>query len=311
MAVVQSLDGHRGDGSAASWEKFLRLVRELLLEVRPNVLYSSLLYAFLATVFLCAKAFQSLDLDLYRMPALDSLVRFFDLGIIQLISVLLFIWLAVRYFTAITTLGKLVVALVIASVLGIVIGGDILIEQLFLKPSFTYSHTSVHSHPSVPDVISSVFGLKEPDDNSAPSGFVLRQTIILLNFLLLSHQKRWRSVFTRTQSRLLHWLQYGFFGLVSIVRVYYGRHALFDVGVAIGIATILFWCVVLSVDCMFRGTVSSREYIREAFVPIGTCAMALIFYCQETKWWLILFMFVFGGLAALEGSFRYRGVKAK
>ena len=78
------------------------------------------------------------------------------------------------------------------------------------------------------------------------------------------------------------------FLLVAFVRFYRGRHSLFDIGVGIGVAVVLYWTFVLLTAVITARREAERRLLGEFVVPLGAFALALVFYAQETKWWLYL-----------------------
>jgi hypothetical protein len=265
-------------------------VSQLTPEIRPNVLYSSLTIGFILTVLLSVKSLQYLPIARARYPFVNSLTKYvLDPALIQFFSLALLVYCAYIYFKHVSGIKGSRVAIFFLIFFPAVLLIEYVLESTILKPSFHYSRPA----DALPECAITSYLLKrfqvDTDEGiSAPSGFIMRQTILLLFFLLLSHQKRWREVVSRRMSGALHFIQYFLFVLLALVRFYRGRHTLFDIGVGIGVAVIFYWVFVLSTVLVIKQSELDRQLIAEFTVPLGAYTIAMLFYAQETKFWLLV-----------------------
>jgi len=125
------------------------------------------------------------------------------------------------------------------------------IEKLWLKPALAYMRPPAGMRLGFAPVsawFSRLVGDTLGSSSGAPSGFVLRQLMISLSGLLVLFS----SPIKKNRRRMLtDGLLSSFFVIVlawtAFTRVYSGHHYIFDVMIAVGIGTILFWIFTLAV----------------------------------------------------------------
>jgi len=295
----------------------LTLIRDQFMPKIPaNVFWPSLALGFLLMIGLSAKQFQHIPIRRAGRVWLNSTTYVLDVGIIQFVSLCLLILLAYRYFRFFSPVPPRVLTTGLCLFFLSVVLLEVAAEGIFLKPSFHYGRPGDSlSECYITSRVLRRLGFGGEEGTSAPSGFAMRQTIILLCFLVLSHQKRWRQVFSRTESRWLHFVQYGFFVSVLALRFYRGRHSLFDLGVGIGVATVFFWLTFVVASCLLVTSPENRAYLEHSFGAFPAYALAILFYCQETAWWLAASFVIAIILAAVHhyctAQSRRRGLLAR
>jgi len=145
-----------------------------------------------------------------------------------------------------------------------------LVEKLWLKPALDYMRPPDSLHlppPAVSKWFSNLLGEDLAASNGAPSGFVLRQLLASLSGLLALFSlprggKRSGKLITGVLSGLLVIA----LGWTAFSRVYSGHHYLFDIMLAIGIGTIIFWIVVLATTAVwYRARRNLRQTSRECW----------------------------------------------
>lgn len=276
-------------------------VSDLIPEIRPTVLHTTLISGFVAMLVLCSKPLALVPLTRVRGGWLDALTKtILDVGVLQAASLVILVYCYGAYAAHITKRSRLTLCVSYAVGFSLLTFATVIIDLVFLKPSFRYN-PPLASLPecTITSYVMARLGISLGEGTSAPSDFAFRQTIILLSFLLISHQQKWREVVrSRAMNRVLYATQYGLFFLVLAIRFYRGRHSLFDIGVAVGIGVMFFWFVALVLVSFFRPTAANQAYLTESAMPLGSYSIAILFYCQETAWWIwyTLGMFVVMGL---------------
>jgi hypothetical protein len=261
-------------------------------EVGEDLLYFSLAIAFALMILLSSKSFQLIPIQRSRFPLLNFITgNILDVAVLQAVSLVLLIWLCFKYLRDVLH-WKGLSALIFSLVSCFLICTFLLMaEHWFLKPSFKYGRPqNMLSECTLTSVVLKKLGIGADEGTSAPSGFALRQTWILLFFLLLKNQKRVAELFSRrflVSHQAAHWC---IFVLVLAGRVYRGRHSLFDVGTSIGIGTLLFWFFILISRILIWRDQKVKRLMVGFLPPLGTFGIAIMFYAQETKWWLFVFI---------------------
>lgn len=267
----------------------VNLLSELLGDIRPNVFYPSLFIGFLLMVILSEKAFQQFPITRAQFPLLNFITRYIlDVAVIQAVTTLILGYLLYKYLKYVSNVSSLVIIVFLCSLFAVIFGLELAAEETFLKPSFHYGPPP-GSLPEcfITSIVMKYFGLARNEGIVAPSGFVMRQTILLLLFLSLSHQLRWREIVaSRKLRRTLHVIHYGLFILVLLLRFYRGRHTFFDIGIAIGVTVVLYWYGVTCITFLLRDTAENRGFLADLLMPLSCYSFAILFYCQETKWWM-------------------------
>jgi len=164
---------------------------------------------------------------------------------------------------------------------------EILLEEYWLKPAFFYNRPPQEYQK--PDTwltayIESLMGWNsEPGaPTSTPSGFVMRQ--LFLSFLLLIYGETLKKASKLKKVLLVYGPALLFFLLVVFLRVWRGKHSFFDVGIAIGTGTLLFWPFWLFIYSIL-GKDGMKIYIRDFIVPSGFLfCFSFIFSGHSTSW---------------------------
>jgi len=272
------------------------LLNEIIPEIRTNVLYGTLAIGFVLMLVLPLKNFETLTIPQY--PAWTFVFRFIlDAAFIQSVSYAVLFYLAYKYFSRVSPLhgGHLFIRLL--GLFVVIMAMQLLVEGV-IKTWFHYDRPSVQLSEGwftnfairavnwVLGLFGLDFDLGSDVAGATPSGFAVRQTVILLFFMLLAHQEQFKDKFPRTRP-IWYVLQLVFFFAVLSQRVYLNRHTLFDIGIGIGIATILFWFFVVCLTFLFRRSEINKKYIGTFIAPLGAYSIAIYFYSQETRWFML------------------------
>jgi hypothetical protein len=259
--------------------------------IRPNIFYPSLTIAFALMLTLCAQPLQVIKISDLHSTFIDDLCRWvLDESIIQAISLAGLIVVAARYFGARAGMAGMRRYFFFGILFSFFHASALMLDAFFLKLSFRYAHPpALMPEALLTRLTVAAFPHLEANSISAPSGYVMRQTMILLTFLLISHQKAWRKFVIRPESRrYLHWGFYGLWALVIALRLYRGYDTFFDVGIGIGVGALVFWTVtVFTVSLVLRDR-SAKAALVDAAAPTLTFGIAVLFYCQETSWWILV-----------------------
>ena len=260
-----------------------------LVETRPNIYYPSLSLAFIVMVLLSIKRLQHFHLEPIRAPWFVFVSKYApDVVVIQAVSLILLMFLAYRFSSRFLPFPRHRIAIFVVAFYSFVMVMEFACEELFLKPTFRYGRpVAVTTSKAVTEeTYGDLWRYDADQEGGAPSGFTLRQTMILMLFLSLAHQRKWREAFSAVQSRVYHWIYYVSFASVPALRFYHARHSLFDIGVGVGIAVMMYWFFTLSANFIFNRSAEDKRYLGESITPLACYSLAILFYCQETKWWM-------------------------
>lgn len=187
----------------------------------------------------------------------------------------------------------------------ILVGGtlcsELKLEGVWLKPTFFFHRPPVELQKPSPWLTGYVekkmkTDSKTPESRSAtPSGFVFRQLILTFFLFIYGRRLTWLSVRRKILEIYLPALLLFFY--VVFLRVWAGMHTFFDVGIAIGTGTLLFWAFWMTLCSIYGslvGTKMPRVYFRDFLVP----AVFLVFYSfifsgHSHTWVLALLVILF------------------
>ncbi len=172
------------------------------------------------------------------------------------------------------------------------------LEMFLLKPSFAYARPATQ----LTDSFVARHILSHGMRSATPSGFVLRQVIVLFSFLVLSFQGKWKEVVSSKRgwkNTLLHFSNYAFFLLVIFLRTYRAQHTLYDVGLAIGLGTLIFWSLAVIGSFLIHRE-KAVKHARYFFLPAFTYLLVFLLYTQETTYWIIFSTILLILLASLN-----------
>jgi hypothetical protein len=301
-----------GISEAAAKHYGLRdLFADLTPEIPTSLFYSSLIAGFMVMVTLSAKPFQSIPIAQSSFPLLTFISKYIlDVVILQAASLCLLIYLAYKYYSAefqspiglirVSSLSHTKIFIFFVLFFSALMTLECLFQLVFLKRSFHYGvPLDAKSDTFITSYFLTVLRVESHEGSSAPSGFAFMQTTILLLFLVLAHQKYWAEVICKKMNHILYGLFYSVFILVLAIRIFRGRHSFFDVGIAVGAAVVLFWFFFVSLNALVRRSSEGTRVIAEFLAPLATYGIAILFYCQETKWWLWSFLAMFVALSLL------------
>lgn len=259
-------------------------IKDSLPEIRSNFLYASLILGLIIMVILCLPNLQKFTLP--RTPLWNKITKYpLDAGLIQLISALLLAWVIYKYplkifakksFTAISSVLFVFLIMLV----------EIVMEKWLFKPSLRYDRLlDSLSEAFFTQFVLTILHMVGEKGTAAPSGFALRQMFLVLPFLILSQQEKWKSVFSTKATFVLYFLNILFFILVPLLRIYRGRHTLFDVGISIGIGTFIFWFFIIIIQSL----VKKREagYLEDLTGFSLIYIFSILFYCHNTTYWLL------------------------
>lgn len=172
-----------------------------------------------------------------------------------------------------------------ALVIGILMALEVFFESVMLKPIFALDRPSIDGSSSITNWIGSFVGIGHDRGTGAPSGFAMRQAMLLLFGWLLSEQKEWqtdgaRLFLARSVIRPLLGVS---LVLVLILRVLGGMHRPFDValGAAFG-EFLLWWAIILSRLVFFGSDVDVRYGLRLAYPGIFFSLVAF-YFCRDPR----------------------------
>lgn len=256
-------------------------------------LYASAFAAFLFMVLLTLKPLQG---GLPRVALLDSLTYWVDPLLLQGLSLLYVLIVAshyshIRWETSYTSWKTYVYPIWVLLLVLLAVG----LEKPVFKASFLYNRpASMQAEPFFTALVRQIPWisrlLSREEGTAAPSGFVLRQTLLFLSFLLLAFQKTWgmwrRKTFIMVNILILLF--------VAFSRVYRASHGAFDIGLGMAIGTFLFWLFYLVSLAFIQPR--SRSFLTDFSLPAVGFTFSILFYCQETSVWL---GFSFGSLLVL------------
>lgn len=184
----------------------------------------------------------------------------------------------------------------------LLMGVEFDLERRFFKPSFFVARPD-DALPDPPFTtllegwLGADTGEKPEFGSGAPSGYVLRQWWLFMLVVVVTEQLVRRA----HDDRLRAWYRLLVYGVVvlsvvyvALSRVYRMHHTLFDVGIAIGLGTFVFWLVAVVPGAILN---RDRRYITELGGSAFAYLFLFFFYSESSYRWVIGALVVFAFLA--------------
>lgn len=270
-------------------QKIKLQIKDILPKLHSTFLYTSLIFSLIIMVILALPNTQNLTLP--QTTLWNWITKYpLDPALIQLISVLLLVWVIYRYLFKISTKkfsGAIYSLLFVISIMLV----EVVMERGLFKRSLAYDRLPGSlSEAFFTNFLVTLIGLGGEKGTSAPSGFVLRQMFLILPFLLLSQQEKWKHVFSGRATFLLYFFNILFLISIPLLRMYRGRHIPFDVGIAVGIGTFIFWLFVIIIYSLVKKK-ENAEYL-ESFAGFSLIYIFAIFFYTRSAFSWLLFSFL-------------------
>lgn len=258
-------------------------IRDILPELHSNFLYASLILGFVIMVILCLPKMQFF---LPRTALWNWVTKYpLDAGLIQLFSVLLLVWVVYKYLFKISAKRPFSVIFSLLFVF-LIMAAEIAMENWLLKPSLRYNRPlDSLGEGFFTSLLKALLVRGGEEGTSAPSGFAMRQMFMILPFLLLSQQKKWNDVFSTKATFLLYFFNISFLISIPLLRIYRGRHTLFDVGISVGVGTFIFWLVAIIIYSLAKER--RKDYLEEFTGFSLIYLFSIFFYCHRATYWLL------------------------
>jgi len=166
------------------------------------------------------------------------------------------------------------------------------LEMGVLKPTFAYETTSTHLRPSWFEGFLCSFGLS--GSGSCPSGFFLRQAVLLLiGVVYLVRQPEREN--TERRYRIFELTALGILALSTIFigysRVYRGFHTMFDIAISAGVVCYAFWFFYYILALCLRRVLMNQT----GGLTAATCIFLPVFLCYAgaTHWVVLAGILIF------------------
>jgi hypothetical protein len=235
-----------------------------------------------------------------RNSVLDAIaLRVFDVTILQAVSVLIvaFVILRALRLQGAEWASKRQSVLYIAIFIGIILCIEFTLEKVVFKPTFSFNRPAEHiGEPWFTEFLRYYYDYDLRKGSSTPSGFVVRQTMLALLFVLAIHQPQFLQARKVTMLSILHFANISLLLFMAWLRLYTGAHRLYDVAIAIGIGGFLFWTLIF-IFLSFRNEI--RSHIGDFALPALTFAFMILLYSQHFARWVLFCLVVITTLATL------------
>ncbi len=263
--------------------------RELIPDLPLSFMRNSLLIGFLVMICLSNRELQNLSVPHHKI--MDFVSYYFDTVMLQGFSILIVAWVISRFLSC-KGMSRGAMSFVWAlAILGCMMGFELILERIVLKPSFSYDRFEQSVETAMVAFLNQGGHFGGEEKTACPSGFALRQVILFLTFLLIHRQEEWHRLFEKRVSRALQKTLYpinvGLLFLVPFLRVYWGRHHFFDIGMSIGIGVFTFWSITLLVSNWLRGSMEDFQCLVFMAVPMAAFTFVIFLYTEGPARWLI------------------------
>jgi len=270
--------------------------------VNRNMLYFSFFSALLLLILLSSKFFQ------YSLPHnifINRLTYILDPLILQLFSFLLLIILAFKfiYKPDKNEIAHKTSFLYYVLFLFILLFSEIILEFFVLKPSFHFNRPAKSMEESffinflIHNKLIKNF-ISGKNGSSAPSGFTLRQIFIFYSYLILHIQNNKSINFKRIKNITIS-LYSILMVIICLSRIYRNAHSFFDIGLGIGIGTLIFWFIYIAFLKLLKlDHIPKNDLTGDFILPGISLCFTILLFCQRTELWLgfSLSIFVLLGL---------------
>ncbi|GAJ15650.1 unnamed protein product, partial [marine sediment metagenome] len=71
-------------------------------------------------------------------------------------------------------------------------------------------------------------------------------------------------------------------------RLYWQRHILYDIGIAIGIGIFLFWSITILINIRITRSKKAVQYLTDLVAPMFVFTFTIFLYMEHTLLWLML-----------------------
>jgi len=218
------------------------------LQVRESLFHWS---NFIGLVLMAVFSYSGIQGYHFREPFLEWLsgpTYYLDPLAIHIAIIILIASLVTLCMGSISLFKKTTYFLLVSCILVLVMMLEFEFEKWLFKPIFDINRPPLNEQlPEGPITLFlyNFVGITGQVGTSTPSGSVLRQMLLTMGFLLLSQQQAFNTRFSGLKSKSFYALFAILLALVSFSRIYRGMHTFLDVGVAIGMGTMIFWLFVV------------------------------------------------------------------
>ena len=159
--------------------------------------------------------------------------------------------------------------------------------EVVLKPSFDYDRPAQHLESPW---LSAMLKVDEPrEDNSCPSGFVVRQLFLLMIGLVFYRgfqaNRASQDKPGRIEGSTLIGLGTGVI-FVAFSRVYRGFHTMYDIAISISVSCYVFWLIYYLIGVFPKRVPTNMT----SGIVAASCIFvpAFLYYSQDAYWWAII-----------------------
>lgn len=256
-----------------------------------SMFYLSIFFSIFLTLLLTPFAatldktflFRAFPTDLLKSIEIASRSIFLDPFLIHIFTGLFAGWLLFKI--AKTTLKnsprKTIYALFFFTLPWLLLFASYILTKYVFKPSFGFQRPpdyTIGNESPIVYIFHSILGSGE----SAPSGFVVRQMLLMFTILLLNRHestplKKKYLINIVNISAILSVI------LVGLLRVCIGSHSLFDISFAIGCGAMIFWLIYVIPYSLYHqnGATTTVCVVFSLFIGL------FVFYAKNPRYWII------------------------
>ncbi|MDO9129163.1 MAG: phosphatase PAP2 family protein, partial [Anaerolineales bacterium] len=189
---------------------------------------------------------------------------------------------------------KSIGALFISTLPWILLLASYILTALVFKPAFDYQRPLSYDLVNEPPLVNffhSIMGAGQ----AAPSGFVVRQMVLMLTVILLNKHES-TPLKKKTVLYAVNTLAVFSVILVGLLRVFVGAHTLFDITFAIGSGAIIFWLIYVIPYSLYNqnGAITTVCVMFLLFVGL------FIFYAHNPRYWIFSSFITIGCLLLFD-----------
>jgi hypothetical protein len=257
-----------------------------------TIFYQSIFYSIIATLILvpfAARLDKSHIFQLFSPTQIANLEKasrsiYLDPFMIHIVTCIFIGWLLYKIAMSELlniphkTLGVIIIS--ISPLLLLV--ASYLFTALIFKPAFAFPRSVDYLTENEPPIVNLFYKFFGPGD-SAPSGFVVRQMVLMLSVFLFNRYETNPLKKKKFLTHLTNIVAFLFVILVGVLRVCIGAHSLFDVTLSIGSGALIFWLIYIIPYSLYHQNGATRTVC----VIYTLFAGVFIFYAKNPRYWII------------------------
>jgi hypothetical protein len=257
-----------------------------------TIFYQSIFYSILATLILvpfAARLDKSHIFQLFSPIQITNLEKasrsiYLDPFLIHIITCIFIGWLLykIAMVELLNVPHKTLCVIIISISPLILLGASYLFSALIFKPAFAFPRPVDYLTENEPPIVKLFYKYFGPGD-SAPSGFVVRQMVLMLSVFLINRYETNPLKKKKFWVYLTNIVAFLFVILVGALRLCVGAHTIFDFSLSIGCGAMIFWLIYIIPYSLYNQNGATRTVC----VLYTLFAGVFVFYTKNPKYWII------------------------